>query len=79
VKLTDYLASTKILMLETQQKKAQEDGDSWAEPFTSPYHTAPEALKDYSFTTYSDSWSIGACLLEMVTGKVSKERPAIRA
>eukprot|EP01102_Stenamoeba_stenopodia_P001331 TRINITY_DN1113_c0_g1_i1.p2 TRINITY_DN1113_c0_g1~~TRINITY_DN1113_c0_g1_i1.p2 ORF type:complete len:751 (-),score=248.89 TRINITY_DN1113_c0_g1_i1:2611-4863(-) len=71
LKLTDYLASTKILMLETQQKKAQEDGDSWAEPVTSPYHTAPEALKDYSFTTYSDVWSIGACLLEMVTGKTA--------
>jgi serine/threonine protein kinase len=62
VKLANYLSSTKILSIESQKKI---DPD-----FTvlDPNYTAPEVVNTFSFSPASDIWSLGCCLVEMLTG-----------
>jgi serine/threonine protein kinase len=60
VKLVDYANSVKIVRIEDRREQN-------SEVKFNPYYTAPEVFTDI-FNEKADIWSVGCCLLELLTG-----------
>lgn len=75
VKLSDFGSSTKLQAISVSISDESADNDSKSAPRTegedirgSPYWMAPEVVKGEGAGKPSDVWSLGCCIIEMLTG-----------
>jgi len=59
VKITDFGASTQVIDVATMRRSC----------IGTPYYAAPEVIAVEPYSYSADIWSVGSCMVEMLTGK----------